>query len=36
MKTNMNPKRGFSFSFYFYYYPILRREARAPGEGQIV
>jgi hypothetical protein len=33
MKNHLNPERSFSFTFYFYY-PIFRREARAPGEGQ--
>jgi hypothetical protein len=33
MKTNCNPERSFSFSLYFYY-PVYRREARVPGEGQ--
>jgi hypothetical protein len=33
MKTHLNPECSFSFSFYFYY-PVYRREARVPGEGQ--
>lgn len=35
MQTHLNPERSFSFGFYFYY-PIFRRDARAPGEGQAV